>query len=158
MKKNLLVLTLFFSVLAFAQSEEKYSKTMGFYISPNVQVGYNLGNSIKDSQHKNDAYYQQYISPYLPNDFTYGVGVVGGYQLLSFFALGTGIKYNYISDNLHLLNWIVQPKFIIKGDTAATTFEFEYGKQFNQSNNILKNFIDFRIVFLRDFLFIQKIT
>ena len=53
---------------------------------------------------------------------------------MSFFALGTGIKYNYISDNLHLLNWIVQPKFIIKGDTAATTFEFEYGKQFNQSN------------------------
>ena len=98
MKKNLLVLTLFFSVLAFAQSEEKYSKTMGFYISPNFQVGYNLGNSIKDSQHKNNAYYQQYISPYLPNDFTYGVGVVGGYQLLSFFALGTGIKYNYISD------------------------------------------------------------
>lgn len=134
MKKNLLVLTLFFSVLAFAQSEEKYSKTMGFYISPNIQAGYNFGNSIKDSQHKDDAYYQQYISPYLPNDFTYGVGVVGGYQLLSFFALGTGIKYNYISDNLHLLNWIVQPKFIIKGDTAATTFEFEYGKQFNQSN------------------------
>lgn len=78
MKKNLLVLTLLFSVLAFAQSEEKYSKTMGFYISPNVQIGYNLGNSIKDSQHKDDAYYQQYISPYLPNDFTYGVGVVGG--------------------------------------------------------------------------------
>ena len=64
MKKNLLVLTLLFSVLALAQSENE-SKTMGFYISPNIQAGYNLGNSIKDSQHKDDAYYQQYISPHI---------------------------------------------------------------------------------------------
>ena len=72
MKKNLLVLTLFFSVLAFAQSEEKYSKTMGFYICPNIQAGYNLGNSIKDNQNKDSPYYQQYVAPYLPNDFTIG--------------------------------------------------------------------------------------
>lgn len=134
MKKNLLILTLIFSVLTFGQSEENKSKTMGFYISPNVQVGYNLGNSIKNSQNQDSQYYQQNIAPNLPNKYTYGVGFVGGYHILPFFALGTGLKYNYVTDNLHLLNWTVQPKFIFGKDEGKFIVEFEYGKQFNQSN------------------------
>lgn len=134
MKKNLLLLILLFSTFVFGQSEENKSKTMGFYISPNVQIGYNLGNSIKDNQNKDSPYYQQYVAPYVPNDFTYGIGVVGGYHILPFFALGTGLKYNYVTDNLHLLNWTVQPKFIFGKDEGKFVLELEYGKQFNQSN------------------------
>lgn len=134
MKKILLFSTFILSVLAFGQSEDDKSKTMGFYISPNVQIGYNLGNSIKDNQNKDSPYYQQNVAPYLPNDFTYGVGIVGGYHIFSFFALGTGIKYNYISDNLHLLNWTVQPKFIFGKDEGKFIVKFEYGKQLNNSN------------------------
>lgn len=134
MKKTLLVLTVLLSTSVLAQSREHKSKTMGFYISPNVQVGYNLGNSIKDGQNQDSPYYQQYVAPYLPNDFTYGVGVVGGYHILPFFALGTGLKYNYVSDNLHLLNWTIQPKFIFGKDEGKFVVEFEYGKQFNTSN------------------------
>ena len=107
---------------------------MGFYISPNLQVGYNLGNSIKDSQNQDSPYYRQYVAPNLPNKLTYGLGVTGGYHLLPFFALGAGIRYNYISENLHLLNWTVQPKFIFGADEGKFVVEFEYGKQFNQSN------------------------
>lgn len=134
MKRNLLFLAVFFSFLASGQSENNKSKTMGFYISPTIQVGYNLGNSIKNNQNKDSPYYQQYVAPYLPNDFTYGIGVVGGYHFLPFFALGTGLKYNYVSDNLHLLNWTVQPKFIFGKDEGKFILEFEYGKQFNHSN------------------------
>ncbi|MCD9853230.1 hypothetical protein LUD75_00815 [Epilithonimonas sp. JDS] len=134
MKKNLLLLSLMFSVSVFGQSEGSKSKTMGFYISPNVQIGYNLGNSIKENQNRDSPYYQENVAPYLPNDFTYGIGVVGGYHLLPFFALGTGLKYNYVSDNLHLLNWTIQPKFIIGKDEGKFVVEFEYGKQFNNSN------------------------
>lgn len=131
MKKILLVSFLVFSVLIFGQNE---SKTMGFYISPNIQAGYNLGNSIAESQNRDSPYYQQEIAPNLPNKLTYGIGVVGGYHILPFFALGTGLKYNYVADNLHLLNWVVQPKFIFGKDEGKFVLEFEYGKQFNQSN------------------------
>ncbi|UQB70182.1 hypothetical protein [Epilithonimonas zeae] len=134
MNKILLTLTLILSIVVFGQSEDNKSKTMGFYISPNVQVGYNLGNSIKRNQNQDSQYYQQYVSPYLPNDFTYGIGVVGGYQIFPFFALGTGLKYNYVADNLHLLNWTVQPKFIFGKSEGKFIMEFEYGKQFNSSN------------------------
>jgi len=77
MNRNLLILTLLFSAIVFGQSTENRSKTMGFYISPNLQIGYNLGNSIKEDQNRDSPYYQQYVAPYLPNDFTYGIGVVG---------------------------------------------------------------------------------
>ncbi|MNK34475.1 hypothetical protein D3C87_529830 [compost metagenome] len=131
MKKTLLISTLVFSVLIFGQNE---SKTMGFYISPNIQAGYNLGNSIAESQNRDSQYYQQEIAPNLPNKLTYGIAVVGGYHILPFFALGTGLKYNYVADNLHLLNWTVQPKFIFGKEEGKFVLEFEYGKQFNQSN------------------------
>lgn len=131
MKKTLLISTLVFSVLIFGQNE---SITMGFYISPNIQAGYNLGNSIAESQNRDSQYYQQEIAPNLPNKLTYGIGVVGGYHILPFFALGTGLKYNYVADNLHLLNWTVQPKFIFGKEEGKFVLEFEYGKQFNQSN------------------------
>jgi hypothetical protein len=134
MIRPLLVLTLLFSAFVFGQIEEKRSKTMGFYASPSVQIGYNLGNSIKDKENENSPYYQENVRPYLPNDFTYGVGVVAGYHILPFFALGTGLRYNYVTDNLHLLNWTVQPKFIFGKDEGKFTVEFEYGKQFNHSN------------------------
>ena len=134
MKKNILALTLMFSIFVFGQSEGNNSKTMGFYVSPNLQVGYNLGNSISDNQNQDSQYYQQNIAPNLPNKYTYGVGVTGGYHILPFFALGAGLKYNYVTDNLHLLNWTVQPKLIFGKDEGKFVVEFEYGKQFNQSN------------------------
>lgn len=136
MEKNLLILTLMFSIFIFGQSEENKSKTMGFYISSNVQIGYNLGNSIKDNQNKDTPYYQQNVAPYLPNDFTYGIGMVGGYHFFHFFALGTGIRYNFVDSNQHLLNWVVQPKFFFGRDDWKGFIEVEYGKQFNHSNVI----------------------
>lgn len=134
MKRIILFCAFLLPLIMFAQSSSE-SKTMGFYISPNIQVGYNLGNSIKDSQNRDSPYYQQYVRPNLPNDFTYGIGVAGGYQLFSFFALGTGLKYNYIADSLHLLNWTIQPKFFLGKDNGwKGIVELEYGSQINSAN------------------------
>ena len=134
MKRILLFSSFIFSIIVSGQSDENKSKTMGFYISPNVQIGYNLGNSIKDNQNKDSPYYQQNVKPFLPNDFTYEIGVVGGYHLFSFFALGTGVRYNFVAKDQHLLNWVVQPKFYLGKDDWKGFIELEYGKQFNHSN------------------------
>lgn len=134
MERIIFLSAVLFSSFVFGQSEENSSKTMGFYVSPNVQLGYNLGNSITDSQNKDSAYYQENVAPYLPNDFTYGIGIVGGYQIFRFFALGTGIRYNFVADDQHLLNWIVQPRFYLGKADWKGFIELEYGKQFNHSN------------------------
>lgn len=134
MKKNLLLFCLIFSVFVFGQAEGNKAKTMGFYISPDVQLGYNIGNSIKDNQNKDSPYYREHVAPYLPNDFTYGIGIIGGYHIFRFFALGAGIRYNFIADDQHLLNWIIQPKFYLGKDDWKGFVELEYGKQFNHSN------------------------
>lgn len=134
MKRILLFSSFIFSIIVFGQSGENKRKTMGLYISPNVQIGYNLGNSIKDNQNKDSPYYQQNVKPFLPNDFTYGIGVVGGYHLFSFLALGAGVRYNFVANDQHLLNWTVVPKFIFGKDEGKFIVEFEYGKQFNHSN------------------------
>ena len=134
MRKNLIFLALMFSVFEYAQSAGNNSKTMGLYISPDIQLGYNLGNSINDNQNKDSPYYQEKVAPYLPNDFTYGIGIVGGYHLFRFFALGTGVRYNFVANNQHFLNWIVQPKFYLGKDDWKGFIELEYGKQFNHSS------------------------
>lgn len=115
-------------------AQETASNRMGFYLSPTLQVGYNLGNSIKNDQNRDSPYYQEYVRPYLPNDFTYGIGAALGYQMFSFFGIGTGIQYNYIADSLHLLSWTLQPKFFIGKDNGGKTIiELEYGRQLNQA-------------------------
>ncbi|MCX8531340.1 hypothetical protein [Chryseobacterium luquanense] len=106
---------------------------MNFYLNPTLNVGYNLGNQIKDNQNKDSQYYQQYISPYLPNKLTYGMSVVGGYNFLSNFAIGTGLKYSYIDPNFHMLYWLIQPKFIFNPGDEAFFIDVTYGKQFNKS-------------------------
>lgn len=131
--KLFLFISLLSFIKTFSQSDEHKNETMGFYISPSVQVGFNLGNKIKSNQHKDSDNYQHNVAPYLPNDFTYGVSVVGGYQVFRFMAIGTGFRYNYITDNFHLLNWAIQPKFFFGKDDGKVVLELEYGKQINQS-------------------------
>ncbi|WP_162086634.1 hypothetical protein [Chryseobacterium aquaeductus] len=106
---------------------------MDFYFNPTLNAGYNLGNSIKKNQNKDSYDYQQNIAPYLPNDFTYGISAVGGYQFLPNFAIGTGLKYSYIDPNFHMIYWLVQPKFIFNPGDEAFFIDLTYGAQINRS-------------------------
>jgi len=134
MIKNLLLISvLLFSITVFSQVDDSKKPKMNFYVNPTLNVGYNLGNQIKDNQNKDSQYYQQYVAPYLPNKITFGMSVVGGYNFLPNFAIGTGLKYSYIDPNFHMMYWLIQPKFIFNPGDETFFIDVTYGKQFNKS-------------------------
>lgn len=134
MIKNLLViLVLLSSITVFSQVEDSKKTKMNFYFNPTLNVGYNVKNQSKRNQNADSQYYQNYVSPYLPNDFTYGISAVGGYNFLPNFAIGTGLKYSYIDPNFHLMYWLIQPKFIFNPGDEAFFIDVTYGKQINSS-------------------------
>lgn len=134
MKKTLLLFISLFSItLSYAQNVKNKKPKMDFYVNPTLNLGYNLGNSIQDDRNKDSAYYQQYIAPYLPNKITFGMTVIGGYNFLPNFALGSGIKYSFTDKNFHLLYWVIQPKFIIGPGDEPFFIDINYGKQINHS-------------------------
>ena len=134
MIKNLLViLVLLSSITVSSQVEGSKKPKMNFYFNPTLNVGYNVKNQSKRNQNADSQYYQNYVSPYLPNDFTYGISAVGGYNFLPNFAIGTGLKYSYIDPNFHLMYWLIQPKFIFNPGDEAFFIDVTYGKQINSS-------------------------
>ncbi len=134
MIKNLLViLVLLSSITVFSQVEDSKKPKMNFYFNPTLNVGCNVKNQSKRNQNADSQYYQNYVSPYLPNDFTYGISAVGGYNFLPNFAIGTGLKYSYIDPNFHLMYWLIQPKFIFNPGDEAFFIDVTYGKQINSS-------------------------
>lgn len=134
MIRNLfLLLFLSISIQIFSQVDQSRKPKMDFYFNPNVNVGYNLGNQIKENQNKDSFDYQHNIAPYLPNKYTYGISAIGGYQFLPNFAIGTGLKYSYIDPNFHIMYWMIQPKVIFNPGDEAFFIDLTYGKQFNNS-------------------------
>lgn len=134
MIKNVLVsLVLLSSITVSSQVEDSKKPKMNFYFNPTLNVGYNVKNQSKRNQNADSQYYQNYVSPYLPNDFTYGISAVGGYNFLPNFAIGTGLKYSYIDPNFHLMYWLIQPKFIFNPGDEAFFIDVTYGKQINSS-------------------------
>lgn len=134
MIRNLfLVSFLLISLQLFSQVNPTKKPKMDFYFNSNLNVGYNLGNRIKENQNKDSYDYQQNVAPFLPNDFTYGISAIGGYNFLPNFAIGTGVKYSYIDPNFHIMYWMIQPKVIFNPGDEAFFIDFTYGKQFNKS-------------------------
>jgi hypothetical protein len=133
MKKIFLLTCLYWSGFALSQQQQNKKQSMGFYINPTLNLGYNLGNRIRDNQNKDSQYYQQYVSPYLPNKITYGITAVAGYNFLPNLALGSGLKYSFIDDNFHLLYWVIQPKIIFSPGDNPFFVEVNYGKQINNA-------------------------
>jgi hypothetical protein len=134
MMRNLfLVSFLIISLQLFSQVDPTKKPKMDFYFNSNLNVGYNLGNRIKENQNKDSYDYQQNVAPFLPNDFTYGISAIGGYNFLPNFAIGTGLKYSYIDPNFHIMYWMIQPKVIFNPGDEAFFIDLTYGKQFNQS-------------------------
>lgn len=134
MIRNLfLVVLLMISLQLFSQVDPSKKPKMDFYLNTNLNAGYNLGNRIKENQNKDSYDYQQNVAPFLPNDFTYGISAIGGYNFLPNFAIGTGLKYSYIDPNFHIMYWVIQPKVIFNPGDEAFFIDLTYGKQFNQS-------------------------
>ncbi|MCU7615951.1 hypothetical protein NZ698_01970 [Chryseobacterium sp. PBS4-4] len=134
MMRNLLILSfLLISLQSFSQVDQSKKPKMDFYFNPTLNIGYNVKNQSKRNQNQDSQYYQDYVSPYLPNDFTYGISAVGGYNFLPNFAIGTGLKYSYIDPNFHMMYWLIQPKFVFNPGDEAFFIDVTYGKQINKS-------------------------
>ncbi len=130
MKKYILIF-ICISAIAVAQDKKQKRQIQGFYFQPELNIGLNLANIIKEGQdRKNDPYYQ-YSEHEYPNDFSYGISTVLGYHFFPNFSLGGGLKYNYITDNFHIIYAIVQPKIIINQEDDPFFFDLTYGFKIN---------------------------
>lgn len=127
MRNLLSIFVLLFSVMMFSQVDNSKKPKMNFYFNPSLNVGLNL---IKEKQIPNNT---QYIQQEAKRKFTYGMNAVAGYNFIPNFALGTGLKYNFIEDNYHLIYWMIQPKIIFNPGDQPFYIDLNYGKQINKS-------------------------
>ncbi|WP_223607378.1 hypothetical protein [Chryseobacterium sp. OSA05B] len=126
-KKLLLISGLLSYTVFFSQETGTKREKMGFYVNPSLNIGLNL--QTKDNQFSNS----QYIEPKRVGKITYGITAIGGYNFLSNFAIGTGLKYSFIEDNYHLVYWMIQPKIIFNPGDRPFYIDLNYGKQINHS-------------------------
>jgi hypothetical protein len=127
MRNLFLIVSLFSCCKFFSQETAVKKQKMDFYFNPSVNVGFKLN---KEKKVPNNT---QYIQPKAPNKIAYGITAIGGYNFLPNFALGSGLKYNFIQDNYHLIYWVIQPKFIFDPGDRPFYIDVNYGKQINNS-------------------------
>ncbi len=128
--KKFFLLFLLVSIFGFSQAEKR--PIQGFYFSPEVSVGLNLSNIVESNRDKKSNPYDEYKN--YPNDFSYGISAVAGFNFIPNVSLGGGIKYTYTADNFHILYGIIQPKILFNVDDGEPVFiDLTYGFQFNKS-------------------------
>ena len=131
MKKLCFIFVLIFS-LGFSQTKLEKKPIQGFYFSPEASVGFNLSNIIASDRDKRSHPENQYTT--YPNDFSYGISAVAGFNFIPNLSLGGGIKYTYTTDNFHILYGIIQPKILFNLDDGEPVFiDLTYGYQLNKS-------------------------
>lgn len=130
--KKLYFLLLFISVLAFSQDQKEKRPIQGFYLSPEISAGFNLSNIIKSNRDKETDPNYLYNNEY-PNDFSYGISAVAGYNFIPNLSLGGGLKYTYTADNFHIVYGIIQPKILFNLDDDPYFIDLTYGFQLNRS-------------------------
>ncbi|MDQ0475574.1 hypothetical protein [Chryseobacterium sp. MDT2-18] len=130
MKKKYLLLLLV-SISGFGQKQKR--PIQGFYFSPELSAGFNLSNMIKSNRDReNDPNYLNNNN--YPNDFSYGISAVAGFNFIPNLSLGGGLKYTYTVDNFHILYGIIQPKILFNVDDGEPVFiDLTYGFQLNKS-------------------------
>ena len=123
-------LLLLVSIFGFSQTEKK--PIQGFYFNPEVSAGFNLSNIITTNRDERNNLENQYTT--YPNDFSYGISAVAGFNFIPNLSLGGGIKYTYTTDNFHILYGIIQPKILFNVDNGEPVFiDLTYGFQLNRS-------------------------
>ncbi|MEJ8590193.1 hypothetical protein JSO54_02960 [Riemerella anatipestifer] len=114
-------------------AQEKKSDKLGIFTGVNANVGLDLASILR----RNNTNTNNHTLNNSRSDekFAYGFASELGIQPFNWFAISGGIKYNYVSDNYHLLYYIINPYIFV---TKAEDHDFGYiglklGKQFNRS-------------------------
>ena len=127
---KLSTLLLLVSIFGFSQTEKKPIQC--FYFSPEVSAGFNLSNIIEGNRDRDINPNNPPVN--YPNDFSYGISAVAGFNFIPNLSLGGGIKYTYTTDNFHILYGIIQPKILFNVDDGEPVFiDLTYGFQLNRS-------------------------
>lgn len=127
---KLSTLLLLASIFGFSQSEKR--PIQGFYFSPEVSAGFNLSNIIEGNRDRDNNPNNPPVN--YPNDFSYGISAVSGFNFIPNLSLGGGIKYTYTTDNFHILYGIIQPKILFNVDDGEPVFiDLTFGFQLNKS-------------------------
>ncbi|QOW09722.1 hypothetical protein Q73A0000_04750 [Kaistella flava (ex Peng et al. 2021)] len=128
--KKLSLLLLLVSIFGFGQTEKR--PIQGFYFSPEVSAGFNLSNIIQGNRDRDNNPYNPPVN--YPNDFSYGISAVTGFNFIPNLSLGGGLKYTYTTDNFHIVYGIIQPKILFNVDDGEPVFiDLTYGFQLNKS-------------------------
>ena len=136
MRKILLVCSLLMGVFAFSQ--EKENLKLGVFGTLQTDVGLDLGSILRKPQNPNEYYSEK---DQFPTYFTYGFTGQIGYQPLNWLALGTGLRYSYISPKFHNIYWTVQPYFFVSNpkDKEFNFITLNFGKQINTTQGLSNN-------------------
>ncbi|MGA9211853.1 hypothetical protein [Kaistella sp.] len=130
--KKIVLLFLLFSIFVFSQEKKEKRPIQGFYFSPEVSAGFNLSNMIKENRDRDNNPNNPPVN--YPNDFSYGISAVAGFNFIPNLSLGGGLKYTYTVDNFHILYGIIQPKILLNVDDGEPVFiDLTYGFQLNKS-------------------------
>lgn len=128
--KKIVLLLLFVSIFGFSQTAKR--PIQGFYFSPELSAGFNLSNIIQGNRDRDNNPYNPPVN--YPNDFSYGISALAGFNFIPNLSLGGGIKYTYTTDNFHILYVIIQPKILFNIDDGEPVFiDLTYGFQLNKS-------------------------
>lgn len=131
MKKSLYLLLLI-SIFGFGQTKSEKRPIQGFYFSPELSAGFNLSNIIQGNRDRENNPNNPPAN--YPNDFSYGISTVVGFNFIPNLALGGGLKYTYTTNNFHILYGIIQPKILLNVDDGDPIFiDLTYGFQLNKS-------------------------
>ena len=127
---KLSTLLLLVSIFGFSQTEKR--SIQGFYFNPEASAGFNLSNIIEGNRDRDINPNNPPVN--YPNDFSYGISAVAGFNFIPNLSLGGGIKYTYTTDNFHILYGIIQPKILFNVDDGEPVFiDLTYGFQLNKS-------------------------
>ena len=130
--KKFCILFLLISSLGFCQTRSEKRPIQGFYFSPELSAGFNLSNIIEGNRDKDNNPNNPPVN--YPNDFSYGISAVAGFNFIPNLSLGSGLKYTFTSDNFHILYGIIQPRILLNVDDGEPVFiDLTYGFQLNKS-------------------------
>ena len=130
--KKFCILFLLISSLGFSQTRSEKRPIQGFYFSPELSAGFNLSNIIEGNRDRDNNPNNPPVN--YPNDFSYGISAVAGFNFIPNLSLGSGLKYTFTSDNFHILYGIIQPRILLNVDDGEPVFiDLTYGFQLNKS-------------------------
>lgn len=136
MKRILLPLLIFFSLIGSAQQKELYK--LKFFGTVQSDVGFDLATVIRKPDQQTGLYNAEDQSSM---HFSYGFTGQVGYQPVNWLALSGGLRYSYISTKFHNVYWVVQPYFFTS-DADSKDFNFLtifFGTQLNTTQGLRNN-------------------